>query len=336
MASTVLRPIGHDDRLSLVDHLDELRTRLIVSAVALAVAFGLCAWQNQPLLNLINKPLDKETQAAVNKGRGPFGAIAGTQRLLRDASTKQIRALEAIVADPSTPASTRDAVRPLLAGARADLAKLPKISGNKPVTLGIGEPFTTTLKVALYFALLFALPIVLWQLYAFILPAFSAEERRVALPLMSMIPVLFMVGVVFGYFVVLPAAVRFLQNFNTDSFNVMVQARDYYKFAVLTLLSMGLVFQLPVGILAVTRLGLISVRQLRKQRRYAIVVIAVIAMLLPGTDPVSMIIEFIPLVALYELSILLARWLVPEDAASPEEDEDDDEPFITTTPGSID
>jgi len=141
---------------------------------------------------------------------------------------------------------------------------------------------------------------------------------------MSMIPVLFFAGVAFAYFVVLPAATRFLQNFNADDFNVLVQAKDYYKFAVLTLLSVGLVFQLPVGILGITRLGIISLRQLRAWRRYAIVANAVLAMVLPGTDPVSMILEFLILHSLYELSLVVARLIgagqSPEVVEPPEDE----------------
>jgi len=111
-------------------------------------------------------------------------------------------------------------------------------------------------------------------------------------------------GVAFSYVVVLPAATKFLQNFNSDQFNVLVQAKDYYKFAIMTLAALGLVFQLPVGLLAVTRLGLVTVAQLRHYRRYAIVATAVLAMVLPGTDPVSMIIEFVILYALFEISLL--------------------------------
>ena len=143
------------------------------------------------------------------------------------------------------------------------------------MTLGPGEPFSATFTVAFYFALLIAMPLILYQLYAFVLPAFSPAERRVALPLMSMIPVLFIIGVAFGYFVVLPAAVRFLQNFNSDQFNILLQARDYYKFAVLSLAASGLVFQLPVAILALTRLGIVTPQFLTRNWRYAIVLLTV-------------------------------------------------------------
>jgi sec-independent protein translocase protein TatC len=231
-----IRPISHEDQLSLVEHLDELRTRIILALIAFGVALGLCFWQNHLVLKIVNHPLD----------------------------------------------------------------------GRKPLTLGVAEPFMTTFTLSAYAAILIAMPVVLYQLYAFILPAFTPTERRVAMPLLMMIPFLFIGGVVFGYYVVLPAALHFLLHFNTDQFRVEIRARDYYSFVTTTLVACGLLFQIPVGILALNRLGVITPRQLRKNRRYAIVVIAVLAMLLPGVDPVSMLIEMVPMIALYELSILLA------------------------------
>ena len=130
-----------------------------------------------------------------------------------------------------------------------------------------------------------------------------------ALPLMAMIPVLFLAGAVFGYFLVLPAAIGFLQNFNSDEFDVLVQAKSLYSFSIITLIVMGVLFQLPVGVLALTRLGIVTPRQLRRNWRYATVIIAVIAVLLPGTDPVTTCIEMIPMLVLYGVSILLAMWV---------------------------
>jgi sec-independent protein translocase protein TatC len=330
--ATALRPIGHEDRLSLVEHLDELRTRLIICVATLAVAFAVCAWQNHALLNLIGKPLAHTTQKRTLEGKGPLGQIYEAQRGVLQSSRDLQGVLATLTAKGSglSPAA-RKALGVEERRLRAAVAQLPKTPPpNKPVTLGVGEPFVTTITVSFYFAVLFALPLILFQLYAFILPAFSPGERRVALPLMAMIPGLFIIGVVFGYLLVLPAATRFLQNFNSDSFNVLVQARDYYKFATLTLLSMGLVFQLPVAVLAVTRLGILTVRQLRQYRRYAIVVNAVIAMALPGTDPVSMLIELVPLLLLYELSILLARWM---GGPVPDEEPGDDDAEVGLSSG---
>ena len=93
----------------------------------------------------------------------------------------------------------------------------------------------------------------------------------------------------FAYYLVLPNAIDFLQNFNDDNFDILLQAKDYYRFAITVLIAMGLCFQVPVGILAFTRLGIVSVAQLRRSRRYSILGIAVVAMLLPGQDPVTML-----------------------------------------------
>jgi sec-independent protein translocase protein TatC len=231
-----IRPIGYEDRLSLVDHLDELRTRIVIAVGAFIVALALCFWQNHQLLKVVNDPL----------------------------------------------------------------------GNRKPVTLGVTEPFITTLTVAAYAAILIAMPVILYQLYAFILPAFSPGERKVALPLLLMVPFLFIGGVVFAYFVVIPAAVKFLLHFNEHQFNLQIRARDYYSFFSLTLLACGMVFQLPVFLLGLVRMGITTPAKLRKHRRYAILVCAVLAAALPGVDPVSMLIEMVPLVLLYELSILLA------------------------------
>jgi sec-independent protein translocase protein TatC len=234
-----LKAVKHEDRLTLVEHLDELRTRLIVSLAIFGVALGLCFWQNDLLLDIANGPLPDDHD-----------------RLL---------------------------------------------------TFGVAEPFTTTLMVSAYSALLLALPFVLYQLYAFVLPAFSDQERRVVTPLLIVVPLLFIAGVVFAYFVVMPAATKFLLNFNDDQFNVEVRARDYYGFFVTTLLAVGVIFQMPVGILAVTRLGIVTPDQLAQNRRYALLIIAIVAAALPGVDPITMLIEMVPLVLLYELSIVLAR-----------------------------
>jgi sec-independent protein translocase protein TatC len=122
-----------------------------------------------------------------------------------------------------------------------------------------------------------------------------------------MVPLLFVAGVVFCYFVVLPPAIKFLLQFNADDFNTQIRARDYYSFTTLTMLAMGLGFQVPVGILGLVRLEILSVETLRKNRRFALLGAAVLAMLLPTIDPVSMLIETAPIYLLYELSILLAR-----------------------------
>jgi sec-independent protein translocase protein TatC len=305
--ATAIRPIGHEDRLSLVEHLDELRTRLIISAIALAVAFGVCLWQNHALLKIINKPLTTQTQKQVAKGHGTVGQAVLAQQAVRSVGSDTAAALGTLVKPGSgLSPQARAQLLPLIGSLRAGIAKLPREpQGDLPVTLGVGEPFTTTLTVSLYFALIISLPVILFELYGFILPALRPEERRVVMPLLSAVPFLFAAGVVFGYFIVLPAAVRFFVNFNSSEFNVLVQASQFYRFAATVLLSMGVIFQVPIAILAATRAGLVTVAQLRHNRRYAIVACAVVAAFLPG-DFVTLALETVPLYLLYEASILVA------------------------------
>src|SRR5947207_13184040 len=199
---------------------------LVISGAAFAVAFALCFWQNNRLLDIANAPLP----------------------------------------------------------------------GNRvPLTFGVAEPFTTTITISAYAAIVLSLPVILYQVYAFMLPALTTKEKRVVIPFLFMVPTLFIAGVVFGYFVVLPAATKFLLNFNQSDFNIQVRARDYYSFFTLTLGVMGLILQLPVGVLAVTRLAIVTPEQLSANRRYAVGVLACIAIRLPGPDPFLMLLHLGPL-----------------------------------------
>jgi sec-independent protein translocase protein TatC len=235
-----VRTVSHEDRLSLIAHLDELRHRLVVCLVVFVVALALCFWKSHLLL---------------------------------------------------------------------EIASIPLPSGHKKlITFGVTEPFTTTLTVSAYGAAILSAPVILWELYAYVLPAFSPVERRFVLPILLLFPLLFTAGIAFAFFAVMPAAVHFLLNFNDNQFNVQVRASEYYSFFSMTMLAGGLIFQLPLAILAVTRLGIVKVEQITKNRRYAYLIIAIVAAALPGVDPISMLIEMVPLLVLFELSILLARW----------------------------
>jgi sec-independent protein translocase protein TatC len=314
--ATAIRPISHEDRLSLVEHLEELRTRLIISGVVLVVVFGFCLWQNHELLHILNKPLQTQTEKQVARGQGTVGqAVLAQQSLLKLSGDTQA-ALHALQKpDSGISAQARAELPALIAAMKADVAKIPrKPVGDNPVTLGVGEPFTTTITVSLLFALVISLPLILFEVYGFILPALSPDEKRIARPLLAAVPLLFTVGVAFGYFVVLPAAVRFFVNFNASEFNVLVQASQFYKFAATVLLAMGLVFQVPVVILAATRLGLVTVERLRKSRRYALVACAAVAAFLPG-DAITLVLETVPLYVLYEASILVASLVARRAAA---------------------
>ena len=295
----VLKPIGHEDRLSIVDHLDELRSRLFISLAALIVAFGVCFWQNHALLKVLNRALPHQSTVASGHGLAAIPTEASQQRkgLLKSAASPRLNAAE------------RQAYRAAAAGitqaARAYPSSVP--NQEKPITIGVGEPFTTTLTVCAYFALLFTLPLLLFQAYAFVIPALNPNERQIAVPLMAVAPLLFVVGVAFAYAVVLPPAVHFLQGYNSGEFNILVQAKTYYTFEILTMLGIGLAFQLPLALLALQRIGVLNSRTLTKNWRYATVIIAVIAAAMPGADPVTTGLEMLPLVILYLASIVMLK-----------------------------
>src|SRR5918992_2219177 len=218
MARAALRPVGHDDRLSLVEHLDELRTRLIICVVGFAVCFGLAFWQNDRILDLMNRPLEK---TAFKKGsEDPFERAASFQQAQKRLYLQEAAVARALAADDGLGADTRRMLSELARTAAATAAATPKATPRRPVTLGVGEPFTATFKVAAYAAFLLALPLILYQTYAFILPAFSPREKEVAVPLLLMVPFLFIGGVVFADYIGLPPAINFLQKFNADPFDI--------------------------------------------------------------------------------------------------------------------
>ncbi len=232
------RRLRHGEEATLVEHLDELRTRIFVCLGALALGFVVAFVFRHNLLNWLNAPLPA--------GRG------------------------------------------------------------KPITLGVAEPFLTSFKISLLAGLGLALPVVLWQLWSFLAPAVEEHAQRLVFLFVLLASVLLVGGVAFGYWIVLPQAVHFLTNFDQSQYDIQLRARDYYSFVMTVLLAVGLVFELPIFILALVRLDVLSTRTLRRNRRLGYFIVAVIAVLLPGVDPVTTTLEAIPLMVLYEGSIWLA------------------------------
>jgi len=176
----------------------------------------------------------------------------------------------------------------------------------KPTTFGVAEPFLTVMKISLFGALILAAPVILWQLWSFFAPAVDQHQARRVRWFVLFATALLAAGIVFGYFVALPAAVHYLTNYDKQQFDIQLRARDYYGFVTMVLLAMGIVFELPVFVLALVRLGILTTWQLRHNRRIGYFVIACIGVALPGVDPITTTIEIVPLWALYELSIWLS------------------------------
>jgi sec-independent protein translocase protein TatC len=245
------RRVGPEDQLTLVEHLEELRTRLIIVLSALAIAMTGCYIENVRIYHFLQRPLDGHV---------------------------------------------------------------------KLVTLAPTEAFFNAIMISVYGGLLITLPVISYQIYAFIIPAFAHETQRSIRPLLLMVPVLFLTGVAFGWYIVVPPAIHFLTNFNSEVINYIPRASDYIRFVMLTLLAMGLVFQLPVVMMMLGRVGIVTSSFMRRRWRESIVVLAALTALLPGTDPVTMMAEFIPVLVLYGLSYFLVRAVEPkrQSEAAPE------------------
>lgn len=301
-----LRPIGHEERLSIVDHLDELRSRIFACGAIMVVIFAICYWQNRPLIHALNRALPPAATTGLGNQEHLNATLGHT---LKQASTD--------MAQLSTYLSKSRGIAPGAVTATQNLSgdllqaskEYPKTANQqaKPITIGVGESFTTTLTVVGYFTLLLSLPMILYQLYAFVVPALSRDERRIATPTMIAAPLLFAAGAVFTYFAVLPPAVHFLQGYNADQFQILVQARTYYRFEILLMLGIGFAFQVPLLLLGLQKVGVITSQTLTLNWRYAVVLIAVIAAALPGVDPVTLTLETIPLLLLYVASIVLLK-----------------------------
>jgi sec-independent protein translocase protein TatC len=238
------RRLDHGEEATLVEHLDELRTRLIVSLFAIVPAFALTFAFHDRLMEWLTRPLPDDKQL---------------------------------------------------------------------VTLGVTEPFTTSIKVSLIAALALALPVVLWQVWAFLAPALEPHFERTVLAFVCLATGLFVAGVMFMYWIVLPRALDFLTSYDDEIYDIQIRASYYYTFAAMTLLAGGLAFLMPIFVLALVRLRILTTQRLRKNRRIAYVLLLVFAILLPTVDPVSLAFETIPLLVLYELSIWLSvlmerRW----------------------------
>ena len=243
------RRLEHGEEATLVEHLGELRTRLLISLLTLAPAFAVAFAFQDDLIEWLSKPLPDD------------------------------KAL---------------------------------------VTLGVVEPFTTAVKVSLAVAIAVTLPVLLYQLWAFLAPALETSIQRTVAIFATFSTLLFAGGVAFSYFVVMPRALNFLTNFNDDVFQVEIRASYYFSFVTVTMLATGLAFQMPTFILALVRLRILTAAKLRRNRRVGIAAMLVFAILLPTVDPVSLALEFFPLLFLFEFSIWLAaymekRWEITEE-----------------------
>jgi sec-independent protein translocase protein TatC len=212
------------------------------------------------------------------------------------------------------------------------LAPAPQLKGKLFVT-GVTEPLITDIKLALFSALLLTIPIILYQVWAFVAPAVGDMGRAFTYILIALASSLFLAGVVFGYYVVLPIGLKFLFAYGGERYSEIISGEKYLPFVTRFLLAFGIVFELPAATYVGAKLELVDAPLLKKYRKHAIVINTVLAAALtPGQDPFSMILMAVPMIVMYELSIIIARYVNPttevtahELARNAEEDDEDEE-----------
>jgi sec-independent protein translocase protein TatC len=232
------RRLRHGEEATLVEHLDELRSRLITTLATLVLCAIVAFVFQHPILRWLSGPLPPDRE--------------------------------------------------------------------KLTTFGVAEPFLVTFKISLWVGVGAAFPIILWQVWGFLAPAVEEHTQRIVAAFVAFASLLLVAGVAFGYYVVLPKALAFLTHYNDKTFNILIRASDYYNFVLLVLVGVGVVFELPVFVLALVRLRVLTSYRLRHTRRLGYFLVAIVGVLLPGIDPVTTTLETAPLLVLYEGSIWLA------------------------------
>jgi sec-independent protein translocase protein TatC len=233
------RRLRHGEEASLVEHLDELRTRLVLCLVTLVITAGIAYAFRTSIINWLEEPLPPDKRGHL-------------------------------------------------------------------ITLSVAEPFMTSFMVAVYAGFLFAIPVIFWQIWAFLAPAFETVTQKVVSGLVGFAGVLLAGGILFGRYVVMPAAIPFLTNYDSNLYNIQLRAKDYISFAALCILATGIVFEVPVFMLGLTRTRIITTAKLRANRKIGYASMAILAVALPGVDPLTTTLEMIPLMLLFESSIWLS------------------------------
>jgi sec-independent protein translocase protein TatC len=215
------------------------------------------------------------------------------------------------------------------------VANLPE-SATQITTFSPSEPFMVSLKVWVVGGVILASPILIYELWAFLAPAFTAGEKKYFYPVVFASTILFLSGCALAYFLVLPKGLSFLLTFSAGFFNVQLRANDYFTFMALFILAFGVVFELPVILVLLAKVGVIDDKFLRRNRRWAVLGMAfAAAVITPSQDAFSMLAMFVPLFVLYEISIVIARLVQPKESAGAREDsgpdDDEDDGVLTAT-----
>jgi sec-independent protein translocase protein TatC len=347
MASTLLdtdREDGQEGRqlggqMSFLEHLDELRRRLMRSIIFIFVALLFCWFVSDRIYSFLSVPIRRGMAAAVERPV-PLQGVTGGETImpvtaLSEGSTgRYVFDQETKLGNTVIPAGASVAARvargpdgqmgvftdePIFAGTSvipkgvrlpADMAAREGLPGmeDRLVIHTAMEPFALYLKVSLYAALCLSVPFLLWQIWAFISPGLYPHERGYALPFVLMSSVSFVIGAAFAYYVIFPPAVSYLLGLG-QGFRLFLNASDYFDFIIIVMLAMGVVFQMPAITYVLSRIGIVDAAMLVRHWRISLIVILIAAAVLsPTNDIPNMLLFAAPMLVLYVISVFVA-WI---------------------------
>lgn len=327
-------------QMSFLNHLDELRGRIIRSVAFVFVAFVGCWFVSDHIYNFLAVPI-QHALAEAQRREPPFSGLTGKETILPNSALKvgdvgryvfgRATKIGSSVIPEGTSVSAKVAKdtfgrvglftdEKLFAGETVipigvllpfDFnptgKALPGINDRLVVTTAM-EPFSLYVKVSIYTALALAVPFILWQIWAFVSPGLYPHERRYALPFVLLSSISFVIGGAFAYRIVFPPAAKYLLGLGQD-FRLFLNASDYFDFIILIMLAMGVVFQMPAITYVLSRIGIVSARFLIRHWKAALIIILIAsAVLSPTSDVPNMLLFAAPMILLYTVSIFIA-WL---------------------------
>ncbi len=327
-------------QMSFLEHLDELRKRLVKSVLILVGAFLICFYFANPIYEFLSIPIRKALSEAERRTL-PVNGVTGEERVLPIGNIKEgdigqyVIDVDTTIGQTLLPAGTsigaqvfRDAegkiglftTEPIFTnnalipkGVRLPLTYIDDIAKGQPNTdsrmtvTTAPEGFTLLVTVSLYAAFALALPLLLWQVWGFISPALYKHERRYVTPFIGLSTISFVGGAAFAYYVLFPPAVQFLLNVGEGQFQFQLRATDYLDFITIIMLAMGLIFQMPAITYVLARIGLVTPGLLIRSWKISLIVILIVAAVVsPTPDIVNMMLFATPMMVLYLVSILIA------------------------------
>lgn len=325
-------------QMSFLEHLDELRKRLVNSVIIIVIAFMFCWFVSDRIYDFLSVPI-RQALSEAERRELPVEGLTGDEKILPLANLKEGDAgryvfdrstkLGVSVVSPGTsvqavvardgegnlglftnePIYTSNAIIPKGVRLPVQLTKPPgdeRSADERMIVTTAVEPFTLYVTVSLYAAIALSVPLLLWQVWGFISPALYRHERAYVTPFIALSSISFVVGAAFAYYVLFPPAVKYLLGLGED-FRLLLRASDYFDFITLIMLAMGIIFQMPAVTYVLSRIGIISAGLLVRSWKLAIVIILIVAAVVsPTGDIPNMMLFAAPMMALYVVSIFIA------------------------------